>query len=339
MEKTESSPAFAPLESVSYAGVVGSEPQTLSALRRAVLDQGFFYLVLDDPVAKELAHDVQTLFAASCNLFNLPLDEKMQFDTKILAKERNYGEAPPLGLARDQMLKDGHELFLVPRDILFESQPDLPAFACPPPLYQEKDTLKSFTVRSQQICAVILAALSKWLPTEGTHASLEAVHHLDEASTTAIGLLRYPARAAGAPEAGHIAHTDVGSLTLLFTAHAGLQVEDPHAFPGASWLHVAPQPGVAVVNIGDALRFLSGRAFRSCLHRVLPNTGPDDRYSIAYFLRPGVETMFSDANGRVCTSLEWHNRKFETFQSTEAGKMQRILQGTGEKVMKLTGST
>ena len=171
---------------------------------------------------------------------------------------------------------------------------------------------------------------------EGSHASLEAVHRLDEASTTAIGLLRYPAHAAGAPQAGHIAHTDVGSLTLLFTTRAGLQVEDPHAHPGASWLHVAPRPGAAVVNVGDALRFLSGRVFRSCLHRVLPNTEPDDRYSIAYFLRPGVKTVYRDAGKHVGTSLEWHNHKFETFQSTEAGNMQGILHGTGERVAELT---
>ena len=195
-------------------------------------------------------------------------------------------------------------------------------------MYQEKGTLKSFTVRSQQICATILSALSQCLPPEGSHASLEAVHRLDEASTTAIGLIRYPAHAADAPEAGHIAHTDVGSLTLLFATRPGLQIEDPHACSGASWLDVALRPGAAVVNVGDALRFLSGRVFRSCLHRVLPNTQPDDRYSIAYFLRPSVETVYRDARGRVWTSLEWHNRKFETFQSTEAGNMQNILHGT-----------
>ena len=91
LQKTPSSSAFAFLENVSYAGVVRSEPETLSTLLRAVVDQGFFYLVLDDPVAEGLTHDVEALFAASCDLFNLPLDEKMQFDTKILGKERNYG--------------------------------------------------------------------------------------------------------------------------------------------------------------------------------------------------------------------------------------------------------
>jgi isopenicillin N synthase-like dioxygenase len=91
VQKTRSSPAIASLESVSYAGLVRSEPETLSALQRAVVGQGFFYLVLDNLIAEGLAHDVKALFATSCELFSLPLAEKMQFDTKILAKERNYG--------------------------------------------------------------------------------------------------------------------------------------------------------------------------------------------------------------------------------------------------------
>jgi isopenicillin N synthase-like dioxygenase len=210
---------------------------------------------------------------------------------------------------------------------------------CPPPLYQEKGTLKSFSDRSQQICATILAALSQYLRQNGNHVGLEAAHRSDKASTTAMGLLRYPSRAPSAPEAGHIAHTDVGSLTLLFATRSGLQVEDSHSGPGASsWLHVVPRPGTAVVNVGDALRFLANRTFRSCLHRVLPNTEPIDRYSIAYFLRPGTETAFRDAGGRVWTSLEWHNRKFEAFQSMDAGKMQRITCGMGEEVAELTRS-
>ena len=166
-----------------------------------------------------------------------------------------------------------------------------------------------------------------------SNANFEAVHHVHEASTTAIGLLHYPARKDDAQEAGHIAHTDVGSLTLLFATSAGLQVADPHAEPDASWLYVIPRPNTAVVNIGDALHFLSGQAFRSCLHRVLPNTEAEDRYSIAYFLRPGAETVFYDEGGRLWTSLEWHNRKFETLQSAEAGNMRRILHGKGEEAV------
>ena len=91
-----------------------------------------------------------------------------------------------------------------------------------------------------------------------------------------------------------------------------------------------------MVNVGDALRFLSERVFRSCLHRVVPHRASEGefrdgkgegRYSIAYFLRPGVETVFKDAEGVVRTSAEWHQRKFESFQSKEAGKLGGILGG------------
>ena len=90
-QETRSSPITAALETISYASLAQSKPETLNTLWRAVVDQGFFYLKLDNSVAEDLALDVETLFATSRDLFRLPMEEKMQYDTKILAKERNYG--------------------------------------------------------------------------------------------------------------------------------------------------------------------------------------------------------------------------------------------------------
>ncbi|ORY33439.1 hypothetical protein BCR39DRAFT_520065 [Naematelia encephala] len=85
------------------------------------------------------------------------------------------------------------------------------------------------------------------------------------------------------------AHTDYGSITLLFQhAVSGLQV-----FKRGEWLDVAPLPGCLVINIGDALEFWSGGQFTSTLHRVvMPRTANEakSRFSIAYFVQPENDT-------------------------------------------------
>ena len=202
------------------------------------------------------------------------------------------------------------------------------SFACPAPLFEQRVVLEGGAHAAQSVCATLLAVLAELLNLDGDN-SLEAVHRSEMPSTTAIGLLKYPLHEQTDPEAGHIAHTDVGSLTLLFTDRPGLQLRHPS---NDTWMHVKPLPRHAVVNVGDSLRFLSHGRFRSCLHRVLPNTdAPEARYSIAYFLRPETDATFKDANGKEWSSIEWHNRKFESFQSRQAGTLQDVLRGKGNE--------
>jgi isopenicillin N synthase-like dioxygenase len=98
------------------------------------------------------------------------------------------------------------------------------------------------------------------------------------------------------------AHTDYGSITLLFQDDVGgLEVRDAQG----RWRHALPVPGSAVVNTGDLMeRWTNGR-FRSTLHRVRPIAGTADRYSIALFVDPDaavaidcIETCVSSANPR-----------------------------------------
>lgn len=114
---------------------------------------------------------------------------------------------------------------------------------------------------------------------------------------------------------GHMAHTDVGSLTLLFTATPGLQI-----FQRAKGRRVPadPQVGKIFVNVGDALSFISGMRLVSCIHRVVPDSGAmgfkEPRLAIAFFCRPELSATFTDGEGRKWTGEEWHRVKYRIFR-------------------------
>ncbi|KAI9513323.1 Clavaminate synthase-like protein [Russula earlei] len=113
-----------------------------------------------------------------------------------------------------------------------------------------------------------------------------------------LRLLSYPAiktsllKKEGQARAG--AHSDYGSLTLLFQDNiGGLQVENPHT---KHFQHAKPIPGTIVVNAGDLLARWSNDTLRSTLHRVVAplaeSANADEsgmtplRQSIAFFCNP-----------------------------------------------------
>jgi isopenicillin N synthase-like dioxygenase len=114
-------------------------------------------------------------------------------------------------------------------------------------------------------------------------------HHTGENQT--LRFLHYPHLPAHRPnQIGAGAHTDYGSITLLFQDDVGgLEVQDSDG-------HWIPAPYIretAVVNIGDLMQRWTNNYLRSTLHRVSPTFRPDrhDRYSIAFFCDPDNDTL------------------------------------------------
>ena len=85
------------------------------------------------------------------------------------------------------------------------------------------------------------------------------------------------------------AHSDSGSVTLLFQTGAGLEVESP----SGDWVAAPFLPGHILVNLGDALAFWSGGNLKATKHRVTFAGVPHDkeRLSIAYFGKASPETV------------------------------------------------
>jgi isopenicillin N synthase-like dioxygenase len=110
-----------------------------------------------------------------------------------------------------------------------------------------------------------------------------AERHLGENVT--LRFLHYPANlpTRSGDQLGAGAHTDYGSITLLFQDDVGgLELKGADG----TWRLAPPVEDAIVINTGDLMeRWTNGR-FRSTVHRVRPISGERDRYSIAFFVDP-----------------------------------------------------
>lgn len=161
----------------------------------------------------------------------------------------------------------------------------------------------------------VLRALDRTMANSEAAEDFLALNHRPSlASTTCLTAQRYPLLSEESTNAGLASHTDVGSLTILFCGERGLQVLSPDT---KEWQYVEPKKGCAVINVGDSLRFLSNKSFRSALHRVVPYPGTTikNRSSCAYFIRPNLDAEFIDEDGSSWKSIDWHVRKYKAYRS------------------------
>ena len=181
-----------------------------------------------------------------------------------------------LTIRDEQLSKDGVMKIGSPSD-----------FIHPPLVDTYMPTLQTFSLAVSTALTEILTSLSSilmLLPSD----SLENSHRPYLASPDVIRLLRYAPQPLSERGSSHLAHTDLGSLTFLFTRQWGLQV-----LGAGEWKWVEPRAGYAIVNLGDCLSLLTNSLLKSCTHRVgpLPGRPMEERYSFAYLLRPQDETV------------------------------------------------
>lgn len=116
--------------------------------------------------------------------------------------------------------------------------------------------------------------------------------YFDERHTGQVQTLRLlhypPVKEIAEGQLGAGAHTDYGTLTVLFQdSKGGLQVQDLEG----NWIDAPPIPGAAVINTGDLMSRWSNGRFRSTPHRVVPRPAAmkDGRQSIAFFSDPDTD--------------------------------------------------
>ncbi|KAJ5370010.1 uncharacterized protein N7496_006102 [Penicillium cataractarum] len=297
------------LEIINFSRLLSQEQTEIKKLLRCCQDAGFFYLDLEDIDGKRMLEDHQRLLALMRRFFNSPHDEKNEIGLPSL----EHGYEPVgnhTGVLEGTM--DGYEILQVSRDEIRMPNPNLPSI-----VHNTRDikTFSDFIGGSNIITKTILSCLSTAFGLSG-EARFENAHRNEHKSNSALAMMRYlPGDPQSSKEIGHQKHTDIGSLTLLFSEQWGLQVLPPGS---DTWGFVEPKKGHAVVNVGDSLRFASGHKLFSCIHQVVPIDNVADRYSIAFFLRPENHAKFLDSQGRWVRADQWHDEKFDVFKATHA---------------------
>ncbi|KAI9007588.1 hypothetical protein DFJ74DRAFT_773124 [Hyaloraphidium curvatum] len=240
---------------------------------------GFFLLV--NHGLEEQRDDMFRLCEES---FTTPLEDRQKLD---VTKSGVYMGWKPL--------TGGNEYFNIPK---FNAHDRIPLI----PLHERRAAdIERFSRSSHALCNDLLSVFADVLGFEDERW-FDARHDYERKGGDHVRFLRYPP-VSELPElplgsdsvpTRILAHTDFGTLTLLFNQHvAGLQILHPRT---QTWQFVRPNPAGIVVNVGDALQAWSAGYLRSSWHRVVAppeemGQGGETRYSLVYFSRPNDDQL------------------------------------------------
>ncbi|KAJ6548147.1 hypothetical protein DFH09DRAFT_1281609 [Mycena vulgaris] len=286
----------ASFSTIDFALLEARDPAELMSLLRACQVHGFFYLNFDNSeTTKSIVDEKNRVQNFMKEYFAQPMDIKMQDHQGI--KTKGY-----VNLSRWD----------------FVSGTDTIA----PAVQAEHDLFEAYLDRCNYVVSVMLGALSDVLEIPAGKR-FDRGHDTSRPCDTTLALLSYPLDIGETLQE----HTDMGSMTVLFSHEYGLQVLAPGTH---QWEFVEPRERHAVINVGDALRFVSEKKLYSCVHRVIRATGAyasPHRYSLAYLRRPELDFKYRGTDGTELTAKEWHDRKSKIYYTPHDEQDNNILLG------------
>lgn len=138
-------------------------------------------------------------------------------------------------------------------------------------------------------------------------------------------------------------HTDASGFTFITSQPiAALQVRD---YDTGEWRYVAHKENALVVNVGDALKFITGEYFVSSIHRVMaPPKDQEDynRLNLIYFCDPKLSTVVDPRHlnspklQRLNKIPDWQPITFEQWDE-EKGKLLNVGNSLKRKPTELFG--
>ena len=199
---------------------------------------------------------------------------------------------------------DRCEIYSLPIDDLLALEPH----SNPPTFENHRSTLASCAKHMKSVANVILTQLARHLSLPPD--TFSSMHAPTKPSSSTLRFLHMPPQQASAAQTALMGHTDNGTVTVLFNIVGGLQVLDETK----SWRYVRPQPGHAIVNIGDSMVQWTGGILRSKWHRVVPPPGMQSevsRFSMAYVLKPPHACRMERLKGGIIPSSEGEEEEEE----------------------------
>ncbi|KAI8141956.1 hypothetical protein BJV82DRAFT_658011 [Fennellomyces sp. T-0311] len=234
---------------------------------------GFFYVVNHSVPLQQ----VSRAFEISKEFYDLPYEEK----TKYKINEDNHGYTGLLVQRKDE-----------------------PYSLLPDAFLKNKGEVEGFARACHSAAMQILKAFSIALKIPEEEGGLEWFHERHRydvpLSSELLRFLKYP-RGGEASYKDPVrtgAHTDYGSITLLFQKDIdGLEVQASRT----EWISAPLIKDSVLVNVGGVMEYWTNGLFKSTLHRVVfkPEHQGNDRYSIAYFVQPEKDVSLAPIPGSV----------------------------------------
>lgn len=275
-----------------FAGEPGALARVAAETRDACENIGFFYAA-GHGVPDALIDDA---FAASRRFHALPLEEKL----KLKLNENNIGYLPVnasvqgASTVHKATRPNQNESFFISHD----RGPDHPDVIAGTPLRgrnQWPETLPEIRAPMMAYFQALGAMCDRILPVFATaldmppdvFAPFFAANGTGAAHAN-LRFLHYPPQDPDEDNLfGQAPHTDNSFMTALArTDVPGLAVR----LPSGEWFPPPVIPGTFLINLGNMMRRWSNDRFLSTPHGVLNDSGAD-RYSIAYFHSPNVDSV------------------------------------------------
>ena len=264
---------------------------------------GFFYLDFSGTKVAHLPKDADHFAKLAEEVFSLAVEEKLKYSFQkgtILGYKKKG-----VTVTDKYNTPDTAEFFNVSKNDFVSPNQSL---LWPEVILDRRPEINKFTHTAHETCSTILAALARQLSLEPS--VLSSIHRYNEQSTDHIRLTYGPplsSKDSNELEIQTPAHTDFGTITMLFNWLGGLQlysrssrgtdeanVIEPDAGPDETWKYVRPKPNHAIINLGEAAAIFTGGILCAGRHRVLPAPGAQghlERYSVVYFVRPEDEAI------------------------------------------------
>jgi len=347
IERERSSTNCAPITNNNYAMEIPiidlSNPNSeeiASQLWNAAHNVGFFTLI-NHSIPQ---HQIDTLFTLSEQFFGLDSDTKHQYP---FDREKNSGyefmtQKPPSTNVVDLKetfqvtAREGCMDHLWPSDVVSLQQKE--GEEQQQQGFQE--VIMDMIANAHALACRVLSLLESRACPHVERGTLPNAHHIwGEDGQCTLRLLHYPPTIVNVEdehnEGNHDnestqintendantrwrcgAHTDWGSLTLLFqrVGEDGLEcrrreVDEGVEGTSATWVEVPPEEGGITVNIGDMLKRWSDCKLYSNMHRVrMPKTSEEcakSRYSVAFFLQADKSALIENMSNEPITAGDY----------------------------------
>ncbi|KAJ4388896.1 hypothetical protein N0V93_006357 [Gnomoniopsis smithogilvyi] len=250
--------------------------------------------------------EVRRQYALCQAVFDLPLEEKMKYQCDTAKGDFRGYKAQSTGKLAG---RDNDERYNIPK---FTPEHERPH---PQLIRDHWDEIKAFSLKIHNDLLLPLLRLFAFVLELDDEEFFVKRHRYEAEGLEYLRYMQYHPRSREADaQAGNIwarGHTDYNTLTFLFHQPvAGLQVQTPDG----TWKYVRSPRDAVIVNIADALEFLSGGYLKSTVHRVVrppADQAERSRVSLIYFARPEANIILEPVDSPLLKRIGLGQRSEE----------------------------